>query len=221
MTRRELKNIRYTATFLDVFQLIIGVCQLSAAEMTRVARPRRADGRSHRPKGIPSRVSPTGGRGSRFSAERRALLDARGAFFLCAVPRHRRHTLTSNAMYTRERDICICILLIFFYVYAYRYNPRLRNGKIERKIKYIVVRNCLSKDMDRRIAPELINRPGATTPGRPERQTVGFGSVTSVPGDSARTVVVAQRRSVFSFFLFPLPSLFLSFTRPVAPARLP
>jgi len=45
-------------------------------------------------------------------------------------------------------------MYIFMYMRLLDITAASEQKKIERKIKYIVVRNCLSKDMDRRIAPE-------------------------------------------------------------------
>lgn len=70
-----------------------------------------------------------------------------------------------------------------------------RKDHRERKIKYIVVRNCLSKDMDRRIVSEYRRDADATGVERRRRLSSG-GSL------------VAHRRSV----LFTFRSFFFSFS---------
>jgi len=54
-------------------------------------------------------------------------------------------------------------MYMYMYMYIFMYmlldiTAAPENGKIEKKIKYIVVRNCLSKDMDRRIARRISPR---------------------------------------------------------------
>lgn len=64
---------------------------------------------------------------------------------------------TKEKVKDRERKIYIYIFLcIYIYIYLYRDINRGSENETElENIKYIVVRNCLSKDMDRRIAPPI------------------------------------------------------------------
>lgn len=79
-------------------------------------------------------------------------------------------------------------MYIFMYMCLLDITAAPERKKIERKIKYIVVRNCLSKDMDRRIAPEYRRDYDAT-----RRRTSSIG------GTARHRVVVAFNRQKCPF----------------------